>query len=111
MMRFVAPLVLLAIGSLSAVNSLAAPPLPAPTLPDTSAQKAYEYLQVIAGQIGERPAGTEAGDRSVEDISKQFKSWGLDTTVLPIDVPVWHERRARLWAENGVVIDFPAKAI
>jgi aminopeptidase YwaD len=77
----------------------------------TSSQKAYEYLEVIAGQIGERAAGTEAEGRSVAYISGQFKSWGLETTVLPIKVPVWHERRARLWAENGFVLDFPAKAI
>lgn len=82
-----------------------------PAVPATSSQKAFEYLQVIAGQIGERAAGTEAEDRSVEYISRQFESWGLDTTVLPIKVPVWHQRRARLWAENGFVVDFPAKAI
>ena len=83
----------------------------APILPDTSAQRAYEYLEVIAGRIGERAAGTEAEDRSVEYISSQFKSWGLQTTVLPIKVPVWHERRARLWADGESVVDFPAKAI
>lgn len=107
MMRVTALMVLLAMSFATAARS----PAPAPALPDTSAQKAYDYLQVIAGRIGERAAGSEAEDRSVEYICKQFRSWGLNTTVLPISVPVWHERRARLWAENGFVVDFPAKAI
>ncbi len=87
----------------------AAPAYSAP--PEPSAEKAYGYLEMIAGKIGERPAGSDAESRSVEYISQQFKSWGLDTTVLPVRVPVWRERRARLWAEGGPVVDFPAKAI
>ena len=80
-------------------------------LPDTSADKAYTYLEAIAGTIGERAAGSAAEDRSVEYISRQFRSWGLETSVLPVRVPQWHERRARLWAEAGGVVDFPARAI
>jgi hypothetical protein len=79
--------------------------------PEPSAEKAYGYLEVIAGKIGERAAGSDAEGRSVDYISGQFKSWGLETTVLPVRVPVWRERRARLWAEGGTVVDFPAKAI
>jgi hypothetical protein len=83
----------------------------APPLPDYSAERAFGYLEVLAGQIGERYAGSDAEGRAVEYIAGQFRSWGLDTTVLPVHVPVWHERRARLWAEGGPVVDFPAKAI
>jgi hypothetical protein len=85
------------------------PPIPA--LPDYSAERAYQYLEVLAGQIGERPAGTDAESRAVEYIAGQFKSWGLEVTVQPVHVPVWHERRARLWAEGDHTRDFPAKAI
>jgi hypothetical protein len=82
-----------------------------PKAPDTSAERAYEYLQTIAGRIGERYAGSDAESRSVDYISGQFRSWGLETTVLPVKVPVWHERSARLVAEGGTVLAFPAKAI
>src|ERR1700748_680871 len=74
-------------------------------LPDTSAEKAYSYLEVIAGKIGERAAGSDAEGRSVDYIAGQFKSWGLETTVLPVKVPVWRERRARLWAEGGTGVE------
>jgi Iap family predicted aminopeptidase len=84
---------------------------PLPALPDFSAQRAYGYLEVLAGQIGERPAGSAAESRAVEYIAGQFKSWGLDTTIQAVHVPVWHERRARLWAEGEVTRDFPVKAI
>jgi Iap family predicted aminopeptidase len=80
-------------------------------LPDASAQKAYGYLEQIAGRIGERAAGTGAETRSVEYIAGQFRSWGLATNVLLVRVPVWHERRARLWADDGHVVDLPARAI
>jgi Iap family predicted aminopeptidase len=80
-------------------------------LPAYSAERAYGYLEVLAGQIGERAAGTDAESRAVDYIASQFKSWGLEVTVQPVRVPVWHERRARLWAEGEVTRDFPAKAI
>ncbi len=82
-----------------------------PTLPEYSAERAYGYLEMLAGQIGERAAGTEAEDRSVQYISAQFRSWGLDTTVQAIKVPVWHEKRARLWSDGATTTDFPAKAV
>ncbi len=82
-----------------------------PALPDTSPDKAYEYLQVLAGQIGERPAGSPAESRAVEYIAGQFKAWGLEVTIQPVDVPFWREKRARLWAEGGQTFDFPAKAV
>ena len=84
---------------------------PAPPLPAYSAQRAFGYLEVLAGQIGERPAGTDAEARAVDYISKQFRSWGLDTTLEAIKVPVWHERRARLWSGGDSTVDFPAKAV
>lgn len=89
----------------------ATPDPPSPPLPAYSAERAYGYLEVLAGQIGERAAGTDAESRAVDYIGAQFKSWGLDVTVQPVRVPVWHERRARLWAEGEVTRDFPAKAI
>ena len=79
--------------------------------PDVSAQRAYGYLEVLAGQIGERPAGSEAETRAVDYISKQFRSWGLDTTTQAIKVPLWHERRARLWTGGEPIVDYPAKAV
>lgn len=82
-----------------------------PPLPGYSAQRAFEYLEVLAGQIGERPAGTDVEARAVEYISTQFRSWGLDTTLEAIKVPVWHERRARLWASGDRTVDFPSKAV
>jgi carboxypeptidase Q len=84
---------------------------PLPKLPDFSAERAYGYLEVLAGQIGERPAGSDAESRAVDYIAGQFKSWGLDLTIQPVHVPVWHERRARLWAEGEETRDFPVKAI
>lgn len=89
-----------------------ASPEPAtPPLPPYSAERAYEYLEVLAGQIGERAAGTEPESRAVDYIASQFKSWGLEVTVQAVRVPVWHQRRARLWAQGEVTRDFPAKAI
>ena len=82
-----------------------------PALPAYSAEHAYEYLEVLAGQIGERAAGTEPESRAVDYIASQFKSWGLEVTVQAVRVPVWHQRPARLWAEGEVTRDFPAKAI
>jgi carboxypeptidase Q len=82
-----------------------------PALPEFSPEKAYGYLEVLAGQIGERPAGSDAESRAVDYIAGQFKSWGLDVTIQPVRVPVWHERRARLWAEGEGTRDFPVKAI
>jgi Peptidase family M28 len=82
-----------------------------PSLPDYSAARAYEYLEVLAGQIGERPAGSDAETRAVDYIAGKFKSWGLEVTIQAVSVPVWHERRARLWADGGRIVDFPAKAI
>jgi len=82
-----------------------------PALPAYSAERAYEYLEVLAGQIGERAAGTEAESRAVDYIASQLKSWGLAVTVQAVHVPVWRQRRARLWAESEVTRDFPAKAI
>ena len=86
-------------------------PAPISPAPETSAEQAYGYLETIAGRIGERFAGSDAESRSVEYISGQFRSWGLETTILPVKVPVWHEHRARLVAEAGTVRSFPAKAI
>lgn len=80
-------------------------------LPDYSADRAYEYLAVLAGQIGERPAGSAAEGRAVEYIASKFRSWGLTTSIQPIKVPLWHERRARLWADGEHFVDFPAKAV
>jgi carboxypeptidase Q len=91
-------------------NAWAADP-PGSALPAYSAQRAFGYLEVLAGQIGERPAGTEAEGRAVEYISKQFRAWGLDTTLEAIKVPVWHERRVRFWADGDRTFDFPAKAV
>lgn len=82
-----------------------------PPLPNYSAERAYQYLEVLAGQIGERAAGTEAESRAVDYIAGQFKTWGLEVTIQPVRVPVWHEKRGRLWAEGAVIRDFPAKAI
>ena len=82
-----------------------------PALPAYSAERAYGYLEVLAGQIGERAAGTEAESRAVEYIASQFKSWGLEVNIQAVQVPVWKQRRARLWAEGEVTRDFPAKAI
>ncbi len=83
----------------------------APVLPDYSATRAYGYLEVLAGQIGERPAGSAAESRAVDYIAAQFRSWGLATTLQPIKVPLWHEERTRLWAEGQHTVDFPAKAV
>lgn len=82
-----------------------------PALPEYSSARAYTYLQYLAGRIGERPAGSPAESRAVDYIAAQFKSWGLQVTIQPVDVPVWHERRARLWVDGTQVFDFPAKAI
>ncbi len=90
---------------------MARPDAATPPLPAYSAERAYEYLEVLAGQIGERAAGTEPESRAVDYIASQFKSWGLEVTVQAVRVPVWHQRRARLWAEGEVTRDFPAKAI
>ena len=84
---------------------------PVPALPDFSADQAYGYLEMLAGQIGERPAGSDAESRAVDYIAGQFKSWGLEVTIQAVHVPVWHERRARLWAEGDSTRDFPVKAI
>jgi hypothetical protein len=83
----------------------------APAPPDYSAARAYSYLEVLAGQIGERPAGSAAESRAVDYIAGQFRSWGLATTIQPIRVPLWHEERARLWADSERTEDFPAKAV
>jgi hypothetical protein len=88
-----------------------AAPAAAPTLPDYSATRAYSYLEVLAGQIGERPAGSAAEGRAVDYIAAQFRSWGLATTIQPIKVPLWHEERTRLWADGEHMVDFPAKAV
>jgi hypothetical protein len=84
---------------------------PAPVLPEYSAARAYSYLEVLAGQIGERPAGSAAEQRAVDYIAAQFRSWGLDTTIQPIKVPLWHEQSTRLWADGEHTVDFPAKAV
>jgi len=55
---------------------------PVPALPDVSAERAYSYLEVLAGEIGERPAGSAAESRAVDYIAGQFKSWGLEVTGL-----------------------------
>lgn len=82
-----------------------------PSLPVYSAERAYDHLEMLAGRIGERAAGTEGEALAIDYIRKQFTSWGLKTSLVPIDVPVWHERRARLWVEGRPLIDFPAKAV
>ena len=106
----VAMLGLTAAGIGHAADLRAADPL-SPPLPNYSADRAYEYLEVLAGQIGERAAGSDAESRAVDYIAGQFNSWGLEVTIQPVRVPVWHERRARLWAQGGLTRDFPAKAI
>jgi hypothetical protein len=98
------------IGTCMAASATFAEP-PVPALPAFSAERAYGYLEVLAGQIGERPAGSDAESRAVDYIAGQFKSWGLEVTIQPVPVPVWHERRARLWAEGDVTRDFPVKAV
>ena len=88
-----------------------AEPAAEPTLPEYSATRANSYLGMLAGQIGERAAGTEAEDRAVAYIAGQFRAWGLATSLQTVKVPVWHEKRARLWAEGADTEDFPAKAV
>ena len=97
-----------ALATVSLATATAAEPA---SMPDYSADRAYGYLQKLAGEIGERAAGTEAEDRAVAYISSQFRAWGLDTSVQTVKVPVWHERRARLWADGAETRDFPAKAV
>lgn len=103
----------LAWAALSVAHATAAPSaeVAAPTLPDYSAARAYSYLEVLAGQIGERPAGSAAESRAVDYIAAQFRSWGLATTTQTIKVPLWHEQRTRLWADAEHTTDFPAKAV
>ena len=56
-----APRLLILAGMLAGLCAGPATPEPmAPTVPAYSAQRAYEYLEVLAGQIGERAAGTPA---------------------------------------------------
>lgn len=105
----VVPAVLTA--ALSSTAAHGAAPIAEPRLPDYSAARAYSYLEMLAGQIGERAAGTEAEDRAVAYIAGQFRSWGLATSLQTVKVPVWHEKRARLWAEGVSITDFPAKAV
>jgi hypothetical protein len=95
----------------AAVPLLSAQSSKAPSIPEVSAQSAYEYLKVLAGQIGERTAGSEAEGRAAEYIAGQFRSWGLKTSVEKFPVPTWREQRARLWTDGGPVVDFPAKTV
>jgi carboxypeptidase Q len=78
--------------------------------PDYSAQRAYEHVTVLAGEVGERAAGTDAEKRAVDYIAGRFREWGLKTTIEPVRVPVWTERRSRLWAKGQETYVFNAKA-
>jgi hypothetical protein len=94
------------------VACVGASSVPAQTaIPDVSASSAYEHLKVLAGQIGERTAGSEAEARGAEYIASQFRSYGLKTTIEKFPIPTWREQRARLWTDGGQVVDFPAKTV
>lgn len=76
-----------------------------------SVDRAYPHLEMLAGRIGERAAGTEGEALAVAYIRKQFDGWKLQTTLVPIRVPVWHEVRTRLWVEGKPMQDLHAKSV
>ncbi|MCW2395766.1 MULTISPECIES: M28 family peptidase [unclassified Sphingobium] len=79
--------------------------------PQYSSEAALAHLEHLAGRIGERPAGTEGEALAIDYIKNKFISWGLKTSLVPVKVPVWHERRVRLWVEGKPLRDFVAKSV
>jgi hypothetical protein len=42
-------------------------------------ERAFEHIEILARQIGPRPAGSTSEKQAFEYIESQFKSWGYDT--------------------------------
>ena len=97
--------VIAAVSLLGIAVGEAAEPVAGPPPLTYSAEQAYQYMEVLAGQIGERPAGSEPEDRAVSYIAAQFKSWGLDTTVQPVKVPDLKGKIVLI--KRDVYVDYP----
>ena len=80
-------------------------------LPPISPENAFDHLVVLAGAIGERPAGSEEEARAAEYILDQFEGWGLDARIETFRQPLWHPRSARVWTEGEESLYLPSKAI
>jgi aminopeptidase YwaD len=68
-----------------------APPLPAVEVqPD--GQNAYRHVQVLAGDIGPRVAGSEAGRAAADYIAARLREYGYDVELQQFPIQLWVSR-------------------
>ena len=67
-----------------------------------------QYLQVLCNEIGERPTGSEANQKAVDYVSKEFEKCGCQVQRQRFDCMDWIHRECNLMVEGKQVGIFPA---
>ena len=65
-----------------------------------SAQKAFDHIRVMAKEIGIRPGGSPEERKAGEYVLRQFKAYGLETSVEPFRVEVPGKAEASIHVEG-----------
>jgi hypothetical protein len=64
--------------------------------PEASSERAFADVVRLAGDIGERLAGTAGEQAGIAYLAEQFRTAGLDPHIEQIPVPIWAEQRVVL---------------
>jgi aminopeptidase YwaD len=72
--------------------------------------KMREHDHMLAEEIGDRFLGTEGDRKSIEYVTKQFKSWGLEVVLDPVETLTFEYRSATFHVGSPMSRDIDCKA-
>ena len=72
--------------------------------------KMREHDRILAEEIGDRFLGTEGDRKSIDYVKKQFKSWGLEVVLDPVETLTFEYRSARFSVGSPMLRDIDCKA-
>ncbi len=70
----------------------------------------YNHDRVLAEDIGDRFLGTEGDRKSIDYVTKQFKSWGLEVLLDPVETLTFEYRSAKFSVGRPMSRDLDCKA-
>jgi aminopeptidase YwaD len=74
---------------------------------------AKQQVDVLAGQIGSRPAGSRAYDQAVNYATEELNSWGMPATLQTFPMDIWEDRGSQLTitTSSGTTIQIAADSL